>query len=125
MLTVCYTSFFFSSRRRHTRWPRDWSSDVCSSDLLSPGVRQRVLSRMPCGLTSLDVNQKMFSAASTPEGLGSRDKLPIWDTNCQASQHQTGSLSPFASWTKLIIPVSCQVMKYLRPLLRHPGWPRI
>src|SRR5207253_8105343 len=23
----------FSSRRRHTRWPRDWSSDVCSSDL--------------------------------------------------------------------------------------------
>src|SRR5437870_13450455 len=28
--------FFFSSRRRHTRWPRDWSSDVCSSDLLRP-----------------------------------------------------------------------------------------
>src|SRR5690625_7174538 len=24
---------FFSSRRRHTSWPRDWSSDVCSSDL--------------------------------------------------------------------------------------------
>src|SRR6266487_6952575 len=29
-------SFFFSSRRRHTRWTGDWSSDVCSSDLLSP-----------------------------------------------------------------------------------------
>src|SRR5699024_11648955 len=28
---VC--SFFFSSRRRHTRSKRDWSSDVCSSDL--------------------------------------------------------------------------------------------
>src|SRR5215510_8327110 len=28
---LCF--FFFSSRRRHTRWPRDWSSDVCSSDL--------------------------------------------------------------------------------------------
>src|SRR3712207_5231503 len=27
----CY--FFFSSRRRHTRYWRDWSSDVCSSDL--------------------------------------------------------------------------------------------
>ena len=25
--------FFFSSRRRHTRFGRDWSSDVCSSDL--------------------------------------------------------------------------------------------
>src|SRR5215510_5309632 len=29
--------FFFSSRRRHTRWPRDWSSDVCSSDLRALG----------------------------------------------------------------------------------------
>src|SRR5690606_40825269 len=27
--------FFFSSRRRHTRFSRDWSSDVCSSDLFS------------------------------------------------------------------------------------------
>src|SRR5207253_3376966 len=30
------SGFFFSSRRRHTRWPRDWSSDVCSSDLIQP-----------------------------------------------------------------------------------------
>src|SRR5690625_1419247 len=30
--------FFFSSRRRHTRWPRDWSSDVCSSDLEPDGT---------------------------------------------------------------------------------------
>src|SRR5690606_40041418 len=28
-----FLSFFFSSRRRHTRFSRDWSSDVCSSDL--------------------------------------------------------------------------------------------
>src|SRR2546422_4376609 len=28
--------FFFSSRRRHTRCSRDWSSDVCSSDLSPP-----------------------------------------------------------------------------------------
>src|SRR5437868_12684268 len=28
-------AFFFSSRRRHTRSKRDWSSDVCSSDLYS------------------------------------------------------------------------------------------
>src|SRR6266513_4925911 len=30
--------FFFSSRRRHTRSKRDWSSDVCSSDLIAPGL---------------------------------------------------------------------------------------
>ena len=29
--------FFFSSRRRHTRLRRDWSSDVCSSDLIDTG----------------------------------------------------------------------------------------
>src|SRR5690625_7922606 len=41
-------NFFFSSRRRHTRWPRDWSSDVCSSDLVhrlgqfvAPGTNKR------------------------------------------------------------------------------------
>src|SRR6266481_8376925 len=33
--------FFFSSRRRHTRWNCDWSSDVCSSDLGLTGLRGR------------------------------------------------------------------------------------
>src|SRR2546430_11760793 len=33
---MCF--FFFSSRRRHTRFDCDWSSDVCSSDLMSPDV---------------------------------------------------------------------------------------
>src|SRR6266498_2559991 len=32
-----YILFFFSSRRRHTRCGRDWSSDVCSSDLARTG----------------------------------------------------------------------------------------
>src|SRR5437870_3527404 len=40
--------FFFSSRRRHTRWPRDWSSDVCSSDLLlANGVSAHATWRHP------------------------------------------------------------------------------
>src|SRR2546422_139984 len=40
MVSVCMfcVFFFFSSRRRHTRCSRDWSSDVCSSDL-HPEVR--------------------------------------------------------------------------------------
>src|SRR6266700_4331699 len=40
--------FFFSSRRRHTRFSRDWSSDVCSSDL--PGRTRR---RLPTEETSM------------------------------------------------------------------------
>src|SRR5215217_143897 len=33
MWFISFCFFFFSSRRRHTRYWRDWSSDVCSSDL--------------------------------------------------------------------------------------------
>src|SRR6266511_4987577 len=33
LLSGLYLLFFFSSSRRHTRFSRDWSSDVCSSDL--------------------------------------------------------------------------------------------
>src|SRR2546430_5767962 len=36
LITFC---FFFSSRRRHTRFDCDWSSDVCSSDLELSGER--------------------------------------------------------------------------------------
>src|SRR5690625_7630928 len=50
MLAYCHAvvlriqlSFFSSSRRRHTRWPRDWSSDVCSSDLDDHLGRQELL----------------------------------------------------------------------------------
>src|SRR6478672_11350994 len=35
--TIAFSTFFFSSRRRHTRSDHDWSSDVCSSDLSSVG----------------------------------------------------------------------------------------
>src|SRR3712207_9337914 len=41
--------FFFSSRRRHTRYWRDWSSDVCSSDLRRGTDRNGLLPR-PAGL---------------------------------------------------------------------------
>src|SRR6267154_5162235 len=37
MNRLCFI-FFFSSRRRHTRWTGDWSSDVCSSDLACGSV---------------------------------------------------------------------------------------
>src|SRR2546429_6692677 len=40
-LTGIEIYFFFSSRRRHTRCSRDWSSDVCSSDL-SPAQAMRL-----------------------------------------------------------------------------------
>src|SRR5699024_11433648 len=38
---VATSGFFFSSRRRHTRSKRDWSSDVCSSDLKGRGTHRK------------------------------------------------------------------------------------
>src|SRR5436309_14191196 len=38
--------FFFSSRRRHTRFSRDWSSDVCSSDLRLYRVQRAIVLRI-------------------------------------------------------------------------------
>src|SRR5256884_3272101 len=45
-----YLSFFFSSRRRHTRCSRDWSSDVCSSDLLGREEFERLTGIRPRGM---------------------------------------------------------------------------
>src|SRR5690554_7966923 len=75
--------FFFSSRRRHTRCGRDWSSDVCSSDLLISSyewamtttilitkpkianqippitiLRPRVCTRLPAQLAAKDDNRR-------------------------------------------------------------------
>src|SRR5690554_2304580 len=57
MCIIFFLFFFFSSRRRHTRCGRDWSSDVCSSDLLlirellMRADAKRILIMAPGGLT--------------------------------------------------------------------------
>src|SRR2546429_19513 len=52
------TIFFFSSRRRHTRCSRDWSSDVCSSDLLNDHIHVEFLRihKSPIGARSAQGN---------------------------------------------------------------------
>src|SRR5436309_4028937 len=51
--------FFFSSRRRHTRFSRDWSSDVCSSDLKEEfdGPPERALAELADALLAKGVKQ--------------------------------------------------------------------
>src|SRR2546422_10367534 len=56
--------FFFSSRRRHTRCSRDWSSDVCSSDL-APAAAARGLPGwrpLPAGIAATLAGAAIFSA---------------------------------------------------------------
>src|SRR5205085_8460212 len=41
--SICLRVFFFSSRRRHTRFDCDWSSDVCSSDLFAYAANKAII----------------------------------------------------------------------------------
>src|SRR5690606_40895958 len=67
--------FFLSSRRRHTRFSRDWSSDVCSSDLI-----------MACG--PADQPEESSAAESLPE----TNRLMLTDAQLQNSSLERASL---------------------------------
>src|SRR5699024_11893554 len=60
--------FFFSSRRRHTRSKRDWSSDVCSSDLF-PHEDDFIIFSRNGGVTDPDNLQHYFSRLLRKLGL--------------------------------------------------------
>src|SRR2546429_2288360 len=60
--------FFFSSRRRHTRCSRDWSSDVCSSDLLYiNGGGIQLLSKISSGKLALLPRKRLFAKEERSE----------------------------------------------------------
>src|ERR1041385_772669 len=64
--------FFFSSRRRHTRCSRDWSSDVCSSDLISD--RGETLTRQLSGTLATETcKQNAHLALRLPISFTIRD----------------------------------------------------
>src|SRR2546429_2794589 len=60
--------FFFSSRRRHTRCSRDWSSDVCSSDLI--GIIMACVSLVAGSLTGMGGSGMGMSARALGFGMG-------------------------------------------------------
>src|SRR5699024_5308009 len=65
--------FFFSSRRRHTRSKRDWSSDVCSSDLPCPYARPEDMDKVVHGLetnTYTYLAPVIIPAANIPQAQG-------------------------------------------------------
>src|SRR6266487_5425218 len=62
--------FFFSSRRRHTRWTGDWSSDVCSSDL-EEALRMGLANRL------VPVGQALEAAIALAKEIASRPQAAL------------------------------------------------
>src|SRR2546422_5901636 len=105
--------FFFSSRRRHTRCSRDWSSDVCSSDLAADrphaagpqGGRGLIsgvaLVAKPAGPTSHDVVEQVRRALGTDRvgHLGTLDPFAVGLLVILAGR-ATRLASYAAAWTK-------------------------
>src|SRR5690606_30510644 len=70
----------FSSRRRHTRFSRDWSSDVCSSDLASKGRRFQC-KRALTSKTSLKGSRS--SGPSAVQHVANRRREPLYLVRAQ------------------------------------------
>src|SRR5690606_40571538 len=93
--------FFFSSRRRHTRFSRDWSSDVCSSDLFgASGLARR---------------------AESPNAEGMRREVGARGEDLDGLVHQ---LVPVAEPEHLILPIERMLQREIdrRPRLPRAGW---
>src|SRR2546422_2860659 len=88
-LELCVVFFFFSSRRRHTRCSRDWSSDVCSSDLagsldvdkLDYLSRDAWMCGVPYGVIDVDGLLMSLTVARGPDG---RPTLALHDKGLAA-----------------------------------------
>src|SRR5215469_8318365 len=72
--------FFFSSRRRHTRSLRDWSSDVCSSDLQARAAR------------STQFLLPTEESVEVAEELARRYPVPLWQFTLSATQANTEAI---------------------------------
>src|SRR5690606_39568922 len=78
--------FFFSSRRRHTRFSRDWSSDVCSSDL----------QWAPCRIKKR--SSEFLGKFRTPLHSSALSPLRSWRVGAES-----GNISPYETPSKCII----------------------
>src|SRR5690606_40140515 len=87
-------SFFFSSRRRHTRFSRDWSSDVCSSDLRIDNEKLERLVRehfdlRPYGiLKMLDLVRPIYRPTSTYGHFGREEPGFTWEKTDKRSEER-------------------------------------
>src|SRR5690606_40894990 len=87
--------FFFSSRRRHTRFSRDWSSDVCSSDLGTLPVARLSIDRSGIGMNLAENLSRDF-----PQVVGenfTNESKERWATEIGRASCRERELKPVGS----------------------------
>src|SRR5438876_11173198 len=79
--------FFFSSRRRHTRWTGDWSSDVCSSDLEDRAQPHRNLTALNDvgGWAGVEIEERRVGKECRPRGAPYHQKKEIGTPGAQSA----------------------------------------
>ena len=127
--------FFFSSRRRHTGLRRDWSSDVCYSDLGLPGRQRRLFERKhdlsvehPLKILQPRISCRLCFTTPRP-ALNSRpaSRSPVTTTcatrtrskkrrrvsrsllRTQGTDWQGSKLAPDSTRQRLVLPVATQI----------------
>src|SRR6266496_4508103 len=107
--------FFFSSRRRHTRSLRDWSSDVCSSDL--PWQREADLLTSVPGFGDVVAQAWLGEIGPAPHlHFASREKLASWVSLCPGNN---------ISARKRKYGRTGDAGTYIKPMLIQAAWAAI
>src|SRR5258707_7393581 len=134
----CVLFFFFSSRRRHTRYWRDWSSDVCSSDLIRRHLPARQVDRRHAGLHLLHrlvagegaerIDEGLL-AAQLPELFRAKLRERVLDPHAAAQPHHVfGAVAALhALPTRVLLPVLFELRGLLLLTAHHrscekKGW---
>src|SRR5690606_39938340 len=119
--------FFFSSRRRHTRFSRDWSSDVCSSDLNN--LRDPSHTTRPTNINVVPIDYPLrarlrgrltlrrLALRRNPWSFGERASHPLCRYSCQHShfRYLHGRLpSRFTGLRNAPLPLSQRLNPKLR-----------
>src|SRR5690606_41040724 len=87
--------FFFSSRRRHTRFSRDWSSDVCSSDLAANYVQGNdrvggLIGNMSGSGSASNRRARVYKSYSTGKVIGSTNRSEERRVGKECRSRRTG-----------------------------------
>src|SRR5207237_4775567 len=89
-IILLFMLFFFSSRRRHTRFKCDWSSDVCSSDLIVESIS--------VGVLAVDLNDRIESWNSQMEVMYALPRSEALGKPLRSEERRVGKESRYRWW---------------------------